>query len=178
MTRPVITLRPIRAGDLDRVHSWGADPRSSRFQAWGPNSEAESRTYVSEAVAAWDADPQVRFPFCAVDSGLVIGMGELKIVNRRFGRGEISYIVHPDLWGRGYASAIAAALVRFGFDEQKLYRIEGTCDPRNLASGAVLRRTGLRYEGRLRGTMKLRDGWRDSDLYAILATDDQPVTSA
>jgi RimJ/RimL family protein N-acetyltransferase len=29
----------------------------------------------------------------------------------------------------------------------------------------------MRYEGRMRGTLYIREGWRDSDLYAILADD-------
>jgi RimJ/RimL family protein N-acetyltransferase len=29
----------------------------------------------------------------------------------------------------------------------------------------------MRYEGRMRGTALIRDGWRDSDLYAKLADD-------
>ncbi len=170
-TAPSIELRPIEPADTDRVHSWAADPRSSRFQAWGPNTEDETRGFVAAAVGSWQAEPQVRFPFSAVDAGLVVGIGEIEILNRRFGRGEISYIVHPELWGRGYATKIATMLISYGFDELDLHRIQATCDPRNPASAAVLRKAGLQYEGRLRGTMKIRDGWRDSELFAILATD-------
>ena len=35
----------------------------------------------------------------------------------------------------------------------------------------MLRKIDMRYEGRMRGTAYIRDGWRDSDLYAILADD-------
>ena len=37
---------------------------------------------------------------------------------------------------------------------------------RNVAS--VLRKLGMEHEGRLRHTLLLRDGWRDSDVYSIL----------
>ncbi|MET9021423.1 GNAT family protein [Actinopolymorpha sp. NPDC004070] len=43
-----------------------------------------------------------------------------------------------------------------------------TCDPRNAGSAALLRRLGMAYEGRLRHTMLLRDGWRDSETFGIL----------
>lgn len=58
-----------------------------------------------------------------------------------------------------------------GFADHGRHRLFGTCDPRNLASAAVLKKIGMRYEGRMRGTMYIRDGWRDSDLYARLASD-------
>ena len=47
-------------------------------------------------------------------------------------------------------------------------RVQGTCDPRNLASAAVLRRAGLVFEGTLRHTIELRDEWRDSAMHSIL----------
>jgi RimJ/RimL family protein N-acetyltransferase len=41
-------------------------------------------------------------------------------------------------------------------------------DPRNSASAAVLRKSGMKYEGRSRENLKLRDGWRDSDWFCVL----------
>jgi [ribosomal protein S5]-alanine N-acetyltransferase len=38
-----------------------------------------------------------------------------------------------------------------------------------LASVAVLRKIGMTFEGRLRHTMEIRDGWRDSNIFSILA---------
>lgn len=65
-------------------------------------------------------------------------------------------------------TAIGAALLRIGFAERGLHRIAATCDPRNAGSAAVLRRLGMAYEGRLRHTTLLRDGWRDSETFSIL----------
>jgi RimJ/RimL family protein N-acetyltransferase len=49
-----------------------------------------------------------------------------------------------------------------------LHRIFATCDPRNTASAHVLQKVGMRLEGRLRDTMLIRDGWRDSLVYSVL----------
>lgn len=38
----------------------------------------------------------------------------------------------------------------------------------HLASARVLAKLGMTYEGRLRHTQLIRDGWRDSDTYSIL----------
>ncbi|MFD0523568.1 GNAT family N-acetyltransferase [Paractinoplanes durhamensis] len=82
--------------------------------------------------------------------------------------GEIGYGIHPDRWGRGAATAAARELLRQAFEEHYLHRVYGTCDPRNSASARVLLKIGMAYEGRMRETVRIRDGWRDSDLYAIL----------
>jgi RimJ/RimL family protein N-acetyltransferase len=50
-----------------------------------------------------------------------------------------------------------------------LHRVMGTCDPRNLPSAAVLQKVGMTFEGRLRHTTEIRDGWRDSSVFSILA---------
>ena len=72
------------------------------------------------------------------------------------------------MWGRGLATEAARQLLRIGFVDHGLHRIAGTCDPRNVASGRVLQKIGMTYEGRMRETGRIRDGWRDSDLYSIL----------
>ncbi|GLX06180.1 hypothetical protein Misp03_31070 [Microbispora sp. NBRC 16548] len=59
-----------------------------------------------------------------------------------------------------------------------MHRVYATCDPRNTASAAVLNKLGMTYEGHLRHTMKLRDGWRDSAIFSILATEWRTDTSS
>jgi [ribosomal protein S5]-alanine N-acetyltransferase len=159
-------LRPLAIGDTAAVHEWAALPESCRYQTWGPNTYEQTEDYVRAAVSAPAAGRHV---FAVVADNQVVGTAELKLHGAS--TGEIAYAVHPRVWGRGIATAAARQLVRWGFDEYGRHRIFGTCDPRNVASAAVLRKAGLRYEGRMRGTVRLRDGWRDSDLYAIVADD-------
>jgi len=84
---------------------------------------------------------------------------------------ELGYFLHPDVWGRGCATEAARLLVAFGFDVLGLERITATCDPRNVASGHVLCKLGMRHETRILRTMCLADGWRDSDLYVLVRQD-------
>ncbi|GAA2805100.1 GNAT family protein [Saccharopolyspora taberi] len=158
-------LRPLALDDVTAVHSWACLPESCRYQARGPNTFEQTQEFVRAAVAA----PPDRLVFAVVVDGDVVGTAALKL--RGSSTGEIAYAVHPRLWGQGIATAAARELLRMGFAEHGRHRIFATCDPRNLASAAVLRKIGMRYEGRMRGTAYIRDGWRDSDLYAILADD-------
>lgn len=160
-----ITLRPLTLDDTAAVHDWARLPESCRYQAWGPNTYEQTQAYVRDAVAA----PPDRLVFGVLLDGEVVGSAELKLHGPS--TGEIAYAIHPRRWGRGIATAAARELLRRGFGEHRRHRIFGTCDPRNLASAAVLRRIGMRYEGRMRGTAYIRDGWRDSHLYAVLADD-------
>ena len=111
------------------------------------------------------------------ESGLVMGLGELEVRSRRWQQGEIAYAVHVDHWRRGIGTAIATELVNFAYASLRLHRVAATCDPRNEASAAVLRRVGMTHEGTLRHTIQIRDGWRDSDMYSILSDEWAVVAS-
>jgi ribosomal-protein-alanine N-acetyltransferase len=160
-----LTLRPLTLDDIDAVHEWARLPESCRYQAWGPNTYEQTAEYVRTCTAATPG----RQVFGILLDGRVVGSGELRLHGAS--TGEIAYAVHPHLWGRGIATAAARRLLEMGFTDHGRHRIFGTCDPRNVGSAAVLRKIGMRYEGRMRGTAHIRDGWRDSDLYAILADD-------
>jgi [ribosomal protein S5]-alanine N-acetyltransferase len=170
-----ITLRPMELGDWPRINEWASQPVASRYQPWGPDSEQETEAFVAAAIAAWGSEPQLRYPWVATYPELgVLGIGELNIRNARWRRGEISYSVHHEFWGQGIAGEIARLLCTIGFEVLGLERVEATCDPRNGASAAVLKRIGMTYEGTLRRTVLIREGWRDSAMHSLIRPDWRP----
>jgi RimJ/RimL family protein N-acetyltransferase len=162
-----LALRPIRLADTDRIHEWVSLERVCRFQAWGPNTREQTDAFVAGAIHAWERMDGERLVWVAEAPTVgVVGMGG---VERQSETGaEIGYSVHVDFWGRGWGTQIACGLTDLAFADAEVERVQGTCDPRNVASATVLRRAGLVYEGTLRHTVRLRDGWRDSEMYSIL----------
>jgi len=161
----VVTLRPLTLDDIDAVHGWAQLPASCRYQPWGPNTYQETVEYVRRVLAE---GPNHMVHAVVVDGE---GVGTADLTLHGPSTGEIGYGIHPQRWGQGIATATARELLRRGFTEHGRHRMFGTCDPRNIASAAVMRKVGMQYEGRMRGTALIRDGWRDSDLYAILVDD-------
>ena len=165
-----LRLREFVPDDWPAMHAWASRPEVSRFQSWGPNTPEETRAFLQTVLAAAAARPRAEFTLAATLRGgdTPIGSGSLYVRNRRFRAGEIAYVVHPDHWGQGLGTEIARLLLDLGFGRFGLHRVYATCDPRNLGSGRILEKVGMTREGRLRHTVLIRDGWRDSDLYAIL----------
>jgi ribosomal-protein-alanine N-acetyltransferase len=163
-------LREFSQDDWQAVHAWASRPEVCRFQAWGPNSPAETRAFLQTVLDAKAVSPRTNFTLAATLPGqeTPIGSGTLFIRSASFRMGEIAYILHPDYWGQGLGTALARLLLALGFERFGLHRIYATCDPRNIGSGRVLQKVGMTHEGRLRETMQIRDGWRDSDVYGIL----------
>jgi RimJ/RimL family protein N-acetyltransferase len=166
-----VSLRRIADADWARIHEWASSEEACRYQTWGPNEPDDTKRFVADAIAAWADDSQARRVWVAeVEELGVIGLGELKVNSVLHRQAEIAYAVHVDFWGRGFGAAVAKALMDVALAEG-MHRVFGTCDPRNKASGRVLQKVGMRYEGTLRHTLNIRDGWRDSDIYALIAGD-------
>ena len=163
-------LRECREEDWLRIHSYASDPQVSRYQYWNPQTEVQSQAYVTQIMEDAEAQPRDRYALAIVenDTHQCIGVGELSIRDRRNRVGELAYGLHPDYWGKGYATEAAEQLLSFGFLERKLHRIYATSDPRNKGSERVMQKLGMRKEGLLRETILLDEGWRDSLMYSVL----------
>ena len=72
---------------------------------------------------------------------------------------------------KGYATEALKEILRFGFDQLNLHRIEAGCAVENVASIKVLEKAGMQREGRKRQVLPLKSGWSDNFEYAILAAD-------
>lgn len=80
---------------------------------------------------------------------------------------EMGYIIARQHWGKGYATESAAAVLRFGFETLNLNRIFAHHMTINPASGAIMRKIGMRYEGTMRGHVIKWDEVRDIAFYGI-----------
>ncbi|MBJ6643333.1 GNAT family N-acetyltransferase [Streptomyces sp. BSE7F] len=163
-----MTLHRIVFTDWQAVHSWAGRPDACRFQPWGPNTEEQTRDFVRAAAEAWTHEPLRRLAHVARLGNAVVGMGVLHLRSHTQRQGEVSYIVHPEVWGQGVGTEIGRSLLSLGFDRWGLHRIHATCDPRNRGSSRVLEKLGMTYEGHHRHTAWIRDGWRDSLVFSIL----------
>ena len=63
------------------------------------------------------------------------------------------------------------AVVRFGFEEMNLNRIEAQHETANPASGRVMEKVGMRKEGVLRQRLRNKGKFVDVALYAVLRGD-------
>jgi RimJ/RimL family protein N-acetyltransferase len=86
-------------------------------------------------------------------------------------RGELGYWIGKSYWGAGYATEAAAAVIEHGFTTLGLNRIHAHHMRRNPASGRVLQKLGMLYEGSLRQHFQ-RDGrFEDMECYGILRSE-------
>lgn len=109
-----------------------------------------------------------QYVFAITDQGTgelmgAIGLGR----NSTHNKAELGYWVGVDFWGRGYCSEAARAIVHFGFESLGLNRIHSCHFLTNPASGRVLQKAGLKYEGLLRQDYYKWGEYVDSAVYGL-----------
>lgn len=167
-----LSLRPFSMADLDAVYAIQSREDVTRYLYWGPRDRAEVRETLAQRVNQRQLDEFNDMLALAVvlrATGELIGTANLAWASVEHGQGELGYVLHPGQHGHGYATEIAIALLRLGFEEIGMHRVCGRCDARNTASARVMAKAGMRLEAHLRENEFVKGEWTDELIYALLA---------
>ena len=103
----------------------------------------------------------------AAESTLVGAVG-LEI-SARHRSAMLGYWIGVPYWGRGYCTEAADEVIRYGFEELGLRRIHSNHFASNPASGKVMQKLGMTYEGTRREHFEKWGRREDSVEYGLLA---------
>lgn len=81
---------------------------------------------------------------------------------------ELGYWLGAPYWRQGYATEAGREMLRYGFEDLRMHRIFASHFKHNPASGRVLKKLGMRYEGCQREHLRKWDQFVDSELYGLL----------
>lgn len=151
---PRLLLRRARASDLDDLHAVLSDPRAMRHWSTGPHPDLDTTRRWLEAMMA--SSPEQSEDFVIELEGSVVGKAGF------FRLPELGFILHPDLWGRGYAFEAASAVVAHVLATRALDELTADVDPNNMASRRLLQRLGFVETGRAERTYCIDGVWADS----------------
>lgn len=164
-----LLLREFREADFDDIHTYAIDPLVVRYMDWGPNTPEVTREVLDRWLKEQETWPRghVNLAVELVEEAFVIGSIRLSLQDA--GNADLGYSYNSAYWRRGYGFEAAEAVVRVAFETLGLHRVWATCDVRNRGSFGIMEKLGMRREGTLRKNQKVRDGWRDTHLYALLS---------
>lgn len=173
-----LLLREFSLDDWPAVLAYHRDPRYLRFYPDEHGTEPEVRKLVRMFVD-WQAEaPRQRFQWAVVlpGDGRIVGNCGVRMRSAEEGEADIVFELHPDHWGKGYATELARALLCFGFNGLGLRRVSAQCVAENEASAHVLDKVGMRREGRLERHFRMKGRWWDTLLYGILRSEWETMT--
>jgi ribosomal-protein-alanine N-acetyltransferase len=173
---PRVELRPLKGADFG---AWRDVRVRSRdwLEPWEPMPDPASPDPVEDQEAfrarcgAWERqrhfDSAYGFGMFLRD-GTFIGEVSLGSVQRGpFQSAFVGYWVDAEHAGQGFVPEGVAVILRYGFEEIGLHRIEAAIVPRNSASRRVVEKLGMREEGIAERFLQIRGTWEDHVRYAM-----------
>lgn len=138
-----LDLRPSSPGDVDVLHSIWTDPRVRRFLFDDREiSREEARGFLDRSEECFGEKGYGLWLF--FEKGTAAVAGFVGLLLSPAGEPSLIFGTRPDLWGRGYASGAASAVLAHAFDSLRLPRVLADVDEPNRASIRVLEKLGMR----------------------------------
>ncbi len=164
-----LLLRPYRYGDeVQMYRNWASDEEVCRHLTWAPHSSLEMTRQV---VADWTASAiNDRFYHWGITLEEEL-IGDIAVVNwhEKHREAEIGYCLGKAWWGRGIMPEALTSVIHYLFDTVGFHRVTLSHGADNPASGRVMQKAGLQYEGTQRQAVPRRDGtWGDKALYGAV----------
>jgi len=139
-----LRLRIVCRNDLNDLAGLFADPDVVKYIGDGkPSSRKEAAKTVDSMTAHWQKHGFGRWIATDKTNGTFIGFGGLRSL---FGTPEVVYHLTRKNWGKGFATELARAALRFGFEDRCFDRIVAITKPLNLASVHVMEKLGMEFE--------------------------------
>ena len=167
-----LILRPFTVADAGDVQRLAGDPAiaSTALNIPHPYEDGVAEKWISGHQEKFHSGELVNFAITLREGDDLIGAIGLT-VDQRHVRAELGYWIGSPFWNKGYCTEAVRAVLRYGFEELALNRIFAHHFKRNPASGRVMQKVGMTYEGCLREHVKKGSRFEDIECYGILKSD-------
>jgi [ribosomal protein S5]-alanine N-acetyltransferase len=167
---PRLVLRPFTMEDAPAVQrlAGAREVAATMLAIPHPYEDGVAEQWISTHQEAFERAQQVHFAVVPQHSLALCGSISL-VINQQDNNATLGYWIGLPYWGQGYATEAAQAIVHYGFTVLKLHRIHARCFSSNAASGRVLQKVGMVYEGCLREHIFKGGQFHDVEHYGLLA---------
>lgn len=167
-----LILKNYNEDDLENIHRLKTNPMVWRFSSKAATTKIEdSIGYLQSLLKNYNeskCDFQALF---LKNTEEYIGEAGVLSIIKPCNRAVIGYNLLPEYWGKGYATEITRALVKYLFEEEKAERIEALVVADNEASRKVLEKAGFLEEGLLRNFAYINNKYINVHYYGVIKDD-------
>lgn len=180
-----LKLRAMRADDAQLIFDlYASDPMATRFMSFRCTGRLEDTANYTRSIADYflGIETEIKQFTWVVElkeNSLPIGSAGFGPKNQFTLTG--GYILGRSFWGRGFATEAWRALLTWAQALSGLYRVEAFHESTNLASGRVLQKSGMTFEGILRRAVvfpNLEPEPRDIAVYSWIRPATEPAAAS
>lgn len=167
LTTVRLTCSPLQESDWPFFLALQQHPDVMRFVA-EDRSVADIREAFESRLAPWT--PGSAHWLCLVvrDTASQTPLGVTGYIHREDDCAEVGFLFAPSAQGKGYGFESLQALCEFAFNQGGIRRLTATVTAGNIASRALLEKSGFRLEGELRECYFLSGRWQNDWLFGLL----------
>lgn len=165
-------MRKVQPEDAADLFAYASDPDVSRFVGWDTHQRvSDSEAFIESVIDRYERGDIADWGIEHAGDRKLIGTVGFLWWETHEAAAEIGYVLAKPYWGQGLMTEVVRAVMRFGWDEMGLNRIQAHIEGENLGSQRVLEKCGMQYEGRLRERVYSGGRFVDLLLYAALRRD-------
>ena len=169
---PRLRLRRMALSDRDDMYEYASRDEVTRYLLWKTHKTSDhTKRYLSYVVGLYKSGGFFDFAIEYKENGKMIGTCGFASLDPANDSGEVGYVLSPDYWGRSIATEALAAMLKFGFCDLELNRIEARYMSGNIASRRVMEKCAMTYEGMQRQKLFVKGEYRDIGICSILASE-------
>ena len=167
-----LSLRRMHPIDAEDMYDYARREDLTRYLLWSPHkNEAYTLDYLRYIQSRYELGDFYDWAIIDRESKRMIGTCGFTRIDAANDSAEIGYVLNPDFWGKGIAAEAAARVIRFGFEELGLHRIEARFMQGNDASLRVMEKLGMTFEGYHRHAIYVKGAYRTVGVCAICRED-------
>ncbi|GCD98134.1 acetyltransferase [Embleya hyalina] len=170
-----LRLRPFTDADTDSLFALHSSTYVMRYWDSPPWTErARAERFVGMCRTMADDGTGARVAIDRASDGAFVGWCGLTAWDEDCRSASLGYCLGDAMWGHGFATEAAHAVLRWAFETLDLNRVQAETDTRNVASARVLEKMGFVREGTLREDCVVNGEVSDSWVFGLLRREWQP----
>ncbi len=167
-----LIIREMKVSDYKDMYEYACREEVSRYLLWAPHPDRDyTKQYLKRIESLYRRGEFHDYGVVFKENGKFIGTCGFAAIDRANNSAEAGYVLNPDYWNMGIATEALSALIGYGFDRYDFNRIEARYMVENTASRRVMEKCGMTFEGIHRGSLNVREKYRDIGYCAILQKD-------
>lgn len=166
-----LLLRRYCSGDAaDIFRNYASDERVTKYLSWTPYTSVEALAgFVAVQTARYSGNV---YNWVIEYQGQAVGSISVTAIDERNESCEIGYCLGYAFWNKGLMTEAVVAVLEFLLCVAGFHRVMAKHDVDNPASGKIMVKCNMTYEGKLREHYLRHDGtYSDALVYSILKSD-------
>lgn len=169
-----LILRPFVGGDAPLVQKLAGEEEIARntLAMPFPYLEGMAEAWIGTHINDYNEGKSVIWAITLKETEQLIGAIGLSL-QLQYLLAEMGYWIGKEFWNKGYCTEAVETVLDFSLKQTKLHKISASHFGNNPASGRVMEKAGMKYEGTLRSHMMHWNEYKDLVYYGHIRDENQ-----